>query len=389
MNVITLQKDHYREALALSEYAFQYKVPEEDIEKRLRNLEKHKLFGILENGSVAAKLHLLSLETLLGKKAMKMGGIAGVATYPEQRRKGHVREMLAHSLQYMKDNGYSISMLHPFSVPFYRKYGWELFANRLKVTLTKADLVMKEPVPGVVKRFDEQSHPEAIERVYTEFTQPFNGMLAREKDWWTNAIYGGSKGAMYLNEQSDAAGYMIYEIKDRKMTIHEFVVVDNEARSGLWNYICQHDSMLNELEMITYENDPLMFSLKEPRSKMEVVPYFMVRIVDVISFFREFDFQWESFEEELVLHISDSFAEWNNQSVLLKDGNITVLNIEDNPDSEQKGIHIDINALAAAMFGYMSPVALQQIGRISGSPVEIQKLASLLPNRRPFFYDFF
>lgn len=389
MNVIALQKDHYREALALSEYAFQYKVPEEEIEKRLRNLEKHKLFGILENGSVAAKLHLLPLEALFGRKAMKMGGIAGVATYPEQRRNGHVREMLAHSLQYMKDNGYCISMLHPFSVPFYRKFGWELFANRLKVTLTKADLVMKESVPGIIRRFDEQSHPEAIERVYTEFTQPFNGMLAREKDWWTNAIYGGGKGAMYLNEQSNAAGYMIYEIKDRKMTIHEFVVVDNEARSGLWNYICQHDSMLNELEMITYEYDPLMFSLKEPRAKMEVVPYFMVRIVDVISFFREFDFQWESIEEELVLHISDSFAEWNNQSVLLKDGNITVMNIEDNPDSQQKGIHIDINAIAAAMFGYMSPVALQQIDRISGSPEEIQKFASLLPNRRPFFYDFF
>ncbi|CAH0345473.1 GNAT family N-acetyltransferase [Bacillus sp. CECT 9360] len=389
MNVISLQKSHYREAIALSEYAFQYKVPEEEIEKRLRNLEKHKLFGVLENDSVAAKLHLLSLEVFMGEKALKMGGIAGVATYPEHRRKGHVNELLSHSLQFMKDNGHSISMLHPFSVPFYRKYGWELFANRLKVTLKKADLVMKEQVTGIVNRFDEESHPEAIERVYNQFAKPFNGMLARDKDWWTNAIYGGSKGAVYFNKESNATGYMIYEIKDRKMTIAEFVVVDNEARSGLWNFICQHDSMLQEVEMTTYENDPLMFSLKEPRVKMEVVPYFMIRIVDISSFFQQYDFQWENVEDEIVLHITDSFAEWNNQSVLLKDGKITVLNNENNSDSKQKGIHMDINALAAAMLSYMRPIALQEIGRVSGSSEEIQKLESLLPKRHPFFYDFF
>ncbi|MDQ0218934.1 GNAT family N-acetyltransferase [Peribacillus cavernae] len=389
MNVLTLKESHYRETIALSEYAFKYQVPEEDIEKRLKDLEKHKLFGILENGSIAAKLHLIPLEVYLGRNVLKMAGVAGVATYPEYRRKGNVKEMLSHSLRYMKDHGYSISMLHPFSESFYRKYGWELFASRSKSTLTKSDLVRKEQVPGTVKRFTHGSYPKEMELVYHRFAGQFNGMLARDKYWWLTSTYGGSKAAVYYDQEGKAAGYMLYQIKNHKMTIGEFVVLENEARSGLWNFICQHDSMLAEVELTSYENNPLIFSLVEPRVKTEVTPYFMARIVDVGSFFKQYDFEWKGLEEEVVIHITDSFADWNNQSMLLKDGEVTMLNTEDIPKYEKAGIQIDINALAAAMFGYMRPSRLQEIGLVSGMFEEVQRLDSLLPKRQPFITDFF
>ena len=58
-----------------------------------------------------------------------MGGIAGVATWPENRRQGHVSTLLKHALQEMKSKGQTLSFLHPFSIPFYRKFGWELYAE--------------------------------------------------------------------------------------------------------------------------------------------------------------------------------------------------------------------------------------------------------------------
>ena len=84
-----------------------------------------------------------------------MGGVAGVATYPEYRRSGYVKELLQHSLQTMKKDGYSVSMLHPFAVSFYRKYGWELCANRIVCQMTKSDLIIKKQVNGTVKRFSK------------------------------------------------------------------------------------------------------------------------------------------------------------------------------------------------------------------------------------------
>ena len=143
MNVIQLKEDKFREALRLSEYAFQYKVDEERLKQQLIKMkESHEVYGIMEGEDLAAKLHLIPFHIYMGKEKFKMGGVAGVATYPEYRRSGYVKELLQHSLQTMKKMD-TVSMLHPFAVSFYRKYGWELCANRLVCHMTKSDLVMK------------------------------------------------------------------------------------------------------------------------------------------------------------------------------------------------------------------------------------------------------
>ena len=103
MNVIRLKEDKFREALRLSEYAFQYKVEEERMQQQLTRMkESHEVYGIMEGNDLAAKLHLIPFHIYIGKEKFKMGGVAGVATYPEYRRSGYVKELLQHSLQTMK-----------------------------------------------------------------------------------------------------------------------------------------------------------------------------------------------------------------------------------------------------------------------------------------------
>ncbi|EEL87395.1 Acetyltransferase, GNAT [Bacillus cereus AH1272] len=103
MNVIQLKDDKFREALRLSEYAFQYKANEEWIEQKIARMkESHQIYGIMEGEELAAKLHLIPFHIYIGKEKFKMGGVAGVATYPEYRRSGYVKELLQHSLQTMK-----------------------------------------------------------------------------------------------------------------------------------------------------------------------------------------------------------------------------------------------------------------------------------------------
>ena len=92
MNVIQLKEDKFREALRLSEYAFQYKVDEERLQRQLTKMkESHEIYGIMEGKDLAAKLHLIPFHIYIGKEKFKMGGVAGVATYPEYRRSGYVK----------------------------------------------------------------------------------------------------------------------------------------------------------------------------------------------------------------------------------------------------------------------------------------------------------
>ncbi len=383
MTVTKLTKEHYKEAMKLSEYAFQYKVPEERVEERLELMDKHhQLYGVFSGEELAAKLHLLPLEVYIGGQTVKMGGVAGVATYPEYRRSGFVREMLTDLLETMKNEGCTISMLHPFSVPFYRKYGWELFSSHLKASLKSESLVMKKQAPGTVKRHvGKDGHSEEIENVYDQFASRFSGMLKRETRWWQQSIYSeDTYAAVYYNESGTAEGYLLYEVKDSKMTVEEFVPLTPSARTGLWNFICQHDSMIKDLEITTFESDPLFYSLKEPRIKAEVTPYFMARIVDAAAFLKDYEF---SSQERAVLTIKDDYAPWNNGTYEISDGNVT------KTDAEKGEISLSINALTAALFGYKRPLDLYEIGEMEGSEEAVDRLERLIPERKAFFYDFF
>lgn len=385
MNVIQLKEDKFREALRLSEYAFQYKVDEERLQQQLTKMkESHEIYGIMEGEDLAAKLHLIPFHIYIGKEKFKMGGVAGVATYPEYRRSGYVKELLQHSLQTMKKDGYTVSMLHPFAVSFYRKYGWELCANLVTCHMIKSDLVMKKQVNGTVKRFNKENHPEEVEKLYEVFAERFSGMLVREKNWWLQAVYDDLTLAIYYDENKRAAGYMLYKIENYKMTVEEFVPLHNEARNGLWNFICQHDSMVKELEMTVSENEPLLYSLQEPRVKTEIKPYFMGRIVDVEQFLKQYELNWNNVQQEVILHITDAFAPWNNVAVRLANHEITIVE-----ETTEKGIKLDITALSAIMLGYKRPLELNELELISGSDEAIRSFENLVPVRKPFIYDFF
>ncbi|GAB6549345.1 GNAT family N-acetyltransferase [Bacillus mobilis] len=386
MNVIRLKEDKFKEALCLSEYAFQYKVEEERLQQQLTKMkESHEIYGIIEGEDLAAKLHLIPFHIYIGKEKFKMGGVAGVATYPEYRRSGYVKELLQHSLQTMKKDGYTVSMLHPFAVSFYRKYGWELCANLLVCQMTKSDLVMKKQVNGTVKRFNKENHSEEVEKLYETFAKRFSGMLVRDEKWWLQAVYDDLTLAIYYDENKRAAGYMLYKIENSKMTVEEFVPLHNEARNGLWNFICQHDSMIKELEMTISENEPLLYTLQEPRVKAEIKPYFMGRIVDVEQFLKQYELNWNNVQQEVILHITDSFAPWNNVSVRLANHEITIMKEE----TIDKGIKLDINALSTIMFGYKRPLELNELEFITGSEEEIQAFENIVPARKAFIYDFF
>ena len=98
--------------------------------------ESHEIYGIMEGKDLAAKLHLIPFHIYIGKEKFKMGGVAGVATYPEYRKVVCKRATSTFTSNNEKRWLYSLYVT-PFAVTFYRKYGWELCANLLVCHLTK------------------------------------------------------------------------------------------------------------------------------------------------------------------------------------------------------------------------------------------------------------
>ncbi|WP_100372857.1 GNAT family N-acetyltransferase [Bacillus sp. FJAT-45037] len=383
MRVKRLNDTQHIEALRLSEYAFQYDVSEERIPELIDRMKQHhQVYGIEEDGRVAAKLHLLPLNVYMQKRHWKMGGLAGVATYPEYRRSGYVKELILYSLNQMKEQGMSISMLHPFSVPFYRKYGWELFCNRMKVSIKKTNLAMKSEQSGSIKRWKgEGAHPD-LTKVYDEYAKNFSGMLVRTEDWWKTVVKD-MKVAVYYSESGEAKGFILYNIKDNKMDIEEFIAIDAESRVGLWNFICQHDSMVDEVDLDIHEREPLLHSIVEPRVDAKWKPYFMVRIVDVEKFLLEYSFQ--DVGKKVMVKVEDTFAEWNNHTFIIHQNQT----IEKAQRESAESIRISVQNLAALCFGYKRPQELYEAGLLEVCEEQLLVLENLIPQSTPFFYDFF
>lgn len=215
-------------------------------------------------------------------------------------------------------------------------------------------------------------------------------MLVRDLTWWMNNIYDDSQIAVYYNEMGQAKGYILFEIKDQKMDVQEFICLNHEARCGLWNFICQHDSMVENVSILTSNHEYLPYVLKQPKVKMEVAPYFMARIIDARQCLSKV--QFNGCTDKVFLHIEDTFAPWNNGSYLIGNSDVKVFKEKQGSSCTQppqRGIRLDINALTAILFGYKRPIELFAMGYLKGSEEEVNVLERLFPIVKPYFYDFF
>ncbi|TLS36951.1 GNAT family N-acetyltransferase [Pseudalkalibacillus caeni] len=379
-----LEEQELIKALRLSEYAFQYEVSESEKEERLERLKRHEIWGEFTEEQLMSKIHILSLEVSINEKFYSMGGVAGVATWPEHRRKGSVSRLLKKSLLSMKEKGQMVSFLHPFDIDFYRRFGWEITASMKKYNFEAKNLFIYQDINGTVERIYKDDNLDPVKKIYEYYFKRYNGLLKREDYWWTQAIFTkGFQAGVYYDENKNPKGYVLYKMKDQLLDVQEMVYMDELARRGLWNFISQHDSMANKVKMILPIDDQQPFLLKQPKIEQEIFPYFMGRIVDVNPFLEQYELN--KTDEPLTLHIKDSFAEWNNGTFVVSEGKVEY---SENADKQQ-GLQMDIQTLMAALIGYQTADFLYDCRKISGSKEEFQKFKEGIPTRPASFYDFF
>ena len=381
------------ESIRLSQFAFQYELSVEERLERIVNFKPEQSWGYYVEDQLAAKLTIHKLKTWINGCSFDMGGIAGVATWPEFRRHGMVKKLLIHALLTMKAAGQTISFLHPFEFSFYRKFGWETYAEFKKYEIPKVLIVNQFISLGQMKRTSDWR---LVGELYQAYAWKFNGILLRDEEWWTrNVIKKKNTSAVYYDETGIAKGYVLFNVQDKVMNVDELVFLDEPARNGLWKFIADHDSMIDKVVLKAPVDDQLAFILNNPRIKQEIVPYFMARIVDLIPFIEKLPMVVGLEKQKLALHITDEFAPWNNGvfSVKWSSAGKAKVKLIEAMDSLKKAessvIVCNINTLSAMLLGYQRPTLLRSIGRLQASDPAIALLEQLIPRRTTYLMDFF
>src|SRR5699024_5796153 len=341
----------------------------------------------MENNQLVAKLHLLPLSCYINREPFEMGGVSSVATWPEYRRQGAVKELLHHALHHMRQHGQTLSFLHPFSFAFYRKYGWEYTFSEKAYTIPITVLKRHWKASGYVRRIEDDIA--ALHKVYTEYAKKFNGTLVRDEKWWKQRVLRESwhKAAAY-DDEGKAEGYILYNVKEEKVNVHEFAFATLNAQKLLLQFIANHDSMAETVEITVPENDDLPLLVDEPRFEQKISPYFMARIVDVFAFLKAYPFK-KGTSRPVTLHVTDAFLPENDRDYQLSQTgtgtNVTCVQ----SDIGGEGIQCSVQQLTSALMGYKRPVELYAADLIQGKPEQIERLENFIPDRQTFFPDFY
>ncbi|SHN37171.1 GNAT family N-acetyltransferase [Gracilibacillus kekensis] len=382
----------YQGIFSLSEFAFQYTLTEEEMRNKQKELDTHTIWGWFDHNKLAAKVHVIPFAVHLHGKKLRMGGVAAVASWPEHRRGGKIKQLLKEALSDMKTKGQTISYLHPFSIPFYRKYGWEVTFAKQDFQIPISHFSKTWNGKGDVRRAEptEQSI-EQLNKVYTSYIDDYTGSLYRDGQWWQHRIFDKKQTiAFAYNESNVLEGYIIYNVKERKLTIKDMAFSTLNGRKLIYQFLSNHDSMVDDVFVSLPEGDPITLLVDEPRFKQSISPYFMSRIVDVEQFLTLFPFRIEEKFQPFVLKVEDTFLEENNGYYEFNPDHlrIDVTKLE-KLNTSIPLVSVNIQQLSSIMLNYRRPTELRDLEMIKGDVEAVQELDKILPNQTPYFPDFF
>ncbi|MBT9135755.1 MAG: N-acetyltransferase Eis [Firmicutes bacterium] len=370
-------------AIKLSEYSFKYKLEGEVRVKRAKFMENHVVLGAFWDGEMVAKTHIIPLSVAIDHEDYSMGGVASISTYPEHRRQGLVNRLLGMALQQMRQEGQVLSYLHPFDISFYRRYGYELISNLKKTTVMARDLYSYPRVSGRVSRHEAGESIDQADEVYAAWSGQYNGMLRRNEKWWREAVYGEDILALYRSAQGIPRGYLFYSIKDETLEVTEYAYLDEESRRGLWNFIANHDSMVEKVEITSPDLEQMSFLWRNPVVKTEIIPDFMGRVV-LVKEFLELYFRHASADLSLTLYVQDELAGWNTGLYRIGAGRV-----EFDPGARAEGLSMDIGTFTALFLGSQRAEFLYEAGRITGDRGQLSGLSAALSPQHCAFMDYF
>lgn len=391
-----LNTEHLDQFNELLRYVFQvtendltisgYDNGEEIVRAKRPILKMADVFGFFDGEELISQVAIYPFEANIHGVIYKMGGITGVGTYPEYANMGLASELIAEALKQMRINKQYISYLYPYSVPFYRRKGWEVFSDKMTFELKDTQLPKPVEVKGHVERVEIDD--EDIFKMYDEFARTSHGaMLRDELAWdeywrWENEI--DRFAAIYYDENNKPSGLCFYWIEEEIFNIKEMVFLNQDARNGLWNFISAHISMVESVKGANFTGETISFLLDDSDIVETIQPYYMARIVDVEEFLLRYPF--DIVGESFTLKISDPIAEWNNRNFHL-DWSSGELKITDS--SEGPSVEMDIGTLSTLVMGYKSVAYLTRSGRIKGDRKAIQLLNKSIVIDKAYMSDYF
>ncbi len=187
-------------------------------------------------------------------KTITCAAIGGVASKPEYRRSGGVRETFNAVFENALNKGADISILYPFSLEYYRKFGYETISRYIFAECSFKTFEKIERFSDVVLLTEDNK--DIIEKIYNTVAAKNNMMFARPgaKNFCTSA-YKECRYTYFIDD-GKSMGY-VYLIPDRAkriINVEEIIFTDKTALMKLLGFLKIYDG---NYEFINFNKLPV------------------------------------------------------------------------------------------------------------------------------------
>lgn len=357
---------------------------EEFVQARLADGDE--LFGVYQEDRLLSAFMLLGFRMRLRGSLVPMGGIAFVCSRPEVRGKGCVRFMLEQALLTMRDRGHVVSVLYPFSLAFYRKYGWELFTQELRVRFPPGLLQVGEE-PGIEARAlpfpDDDS-----QAFYNEYARSHYNLAQRGEAQWRKELWPraeeAARGVVKFTRDGRVVGLLFYilvrEEKDQvRLLVPLFAPGDGAAKRAMLRFLKGLSHQVGTVELQVPADFSLWPYLADSPSTRALHDAAMIRIVSLEALD---GLELSAPEMSLGVLVEDRQAPWNDGTFAfsVEGGRLRV------DKGKMAQLRLGIGALSSAISGFTNFQELIAAGRVE--PLEGYR-GQDLPKATTFLADHF
>ena len=391
-NLNTDDADQYN---ALLRYAFQ--ITEQELtstgwhddeikQSKFPILKRADVLGCFDHDALVSQIAVYPLKMNIYGAVYPIGFVTSVCTYPEYSGNGIMKRLMLQILTHMRQRQQSLALLFPYSIPLYRRMGWEIVSNKITYSVKDRQIPTKAKAPGYVRRVPWDN--EDFKNLHAQFAAATHGCLFRNSLAWEEYWRWDEDDtvvAIYYDPNDRPSGYMVYLIKDDVMHIKEMIYLTHEADEGLWEYIRAHDSMIDEVRGSSYYSDPIAFELEDGDIKESIRPYIMGRIVDVEQFLQKYQCDPAGGKARVSFEVEDRFLEWNNRTftVDFRNGACRLVNAR-----AEHTVRLSVATLTTLLLGYKTAAKLERLGRLQADEETVQLIDDLLFGEIPYISDY-
>ena len=345
------------------------------------------------DGEVLSQIVSYPFEVTIKGQVMKMSGIGDVASYPETRGSGGIRNIFSTIFKDLHENGTELSYLAPFSQPFYRKFGYETVFDSEEIRIPKAVITQIKPEKkGKVKRvkWEDEDTKAILKEIYRDTLEKVHGSVIREDYWWHYTMIKKQKRvAICYDDNNMPQGYLIYGLVGAsEFQIFEMAYRNSFALRKLMSFVSSHSGSFNEFVSTNLPDKAVLELFTEISGiTRKTYSYMMVKIVNFKQFIEKYPFKKVEKEADFYVDIQDNSCKWNNGifHLVIKNGKATCEKVTEAKKIDYSG---SIQRFTQVFMGRLTLEKAVWLELID-EKTEGSNLSELIDSVTPRMYDYF